>query len=111
MKKVVALLIAIVTLAALFAGCTGEKSDQKDPIVKAQEKVVQIGTDFLNYEITADEAVSKLRSVLVPHAFKEGHDRLVGDIDMLVFLIEREDRTYDSIERKIDYIKKSKYTD
>lgn len=111
MKKVVALLIAIVTVAALFAGCTGEKTSDKEPIVKAQEKVVQIGQEFLDYDITAEEAVAKLKSVLVPHAFKEGHDRLVGDIEMLVFLIDREDRTYDSIERKIDYIKKSKYTD
>ena len=111
MKKVVALLIVIVTLGALFAGCTGEKTSNKEPIIKAQEKVVQIGQDFLDYEITAEDAVANLRSVLVPNAFKDGHDRLVGDIEMLIFLIDREDRTYDSIERKVDYIKKSKYTD
>ena len=64
MKKMVSIILIILTTAILL-GCS-EKEKEKEPIEKAQDKVVEIGEAFLNYEITADEAIEMLDGILVP---------------------------------------------
>ena len=58
------LLILIVVVFA-FAGCQEEKKELSQ-VDKAKNKVLQIGHQFLDYEITADEAYDQLDALLLP---------------------------------------------
>ncbi len=104
MKKGFAL-VSVLVLLFTFAGCA------KEPIEKAQAKIVEIGEQFLDYEITADEAREMLKSVMVPPAenYENGQLYLEVDRDFLAWLILKGD-SYEDIADKVESIKKADYT-
>ena len=107
MKKVIVLCITIATLLATMAGCGKELQ----PIEKAQAKAVEIGEQFLNYEITGAEARELLNSIKVPESEAE-HGQLYLEVDIaaLAFSIGKQDSTYEEIEDKVEFIKNRDYT-
>jgi hypothetical protein len=104
MKKVFAVISVLLLLFSLV-GCA------KEPIEKAQAKIVEIGEQFLDYEITATEAREMLKSVMVPPAenYENGKLYLEVDRDYLAWLIGKGD-SYEDIADKVAYIKKADYT-
>ena len=105
MKKTFLLLI---TLVLLLSACS---EPELSPIEKAQQKAVSIGEQFLNYEITEDEAVEQLHSIKVPETEGNGQLYLQTDIDYLAFLILQENSTYEKIKEKVESIRSRDYTD
>ena len=106
MKKAFFILLVGVMIFT-FCGC-GEKSQ----IEKAQEKIVEIGEQFLEYELTADEAREKLDSVIVPVGDGFGFSNLDTSKDYLSYLILKSKNgraTFEEIEEQIMNIKKSNY--
>ena len=104
-KGVCFLLIGVVVFT--FGGC-GEKSQ----IEKAQDKIVEIGEQFLNYELTADEASERLDSVVVPTGDGAGFSSLDTNKDFLSYLILKSKKgmsTFEEIEEKITDIKDTNY--
>ena len=83
----------------------------KEPIEKAQAKIVDIGEQFLDYEITATEAREMLKSVMVPPAenYENGQLYLECDRDFLALLILKGE-SYEDIADKVEDIKKADYT-
>lgn len=107
MKKVIALCITIAALLAIMTGCRKEL----EPIEKAQARAVEIGEQFLNYEITGAEARELLNAIKVPESEAEhGQFFLECDIAALAFIIAKQDSTYAEIEKEVDYIKSRDYT-
>ena len=104
MKKVFAV-ISVLLLIFSLVGCA------KEPIEKAQAKIVEIGEQFLDYEITATEAREMLKSVMVPPAedYENGKLYLESDRDFLAFLILK-GKSYEDIADRVEYIKKRDYT-
>lgn len=105
MKKTFLLLIALVLL---LSACS---EPELSPIEKCQQKAVSIGEQFLNYEITEDEAVEQLHSLKAPET--EGGGQLFLDVDIgyLAFLILQENSTYEEIKEKVEWIRSRDYTD
>lgn len=60
MKRFISFIISATIILSLFSACSSS------PLEKAQDKVVEIGNDFLDYKITAKEAIEKLDSIIVP---------------------------------------------
>lgn len=108
MKKARFLLIFMAVLALFLTGCNGKK--EPAPIEKAQQRVVEIGEQFLNYEITASEAKEMLDSILVPETEGNGQTFLKGDIAALQFNIISVNATYEAVQKKVQYIKEANYT-
>lgn len=108
MKKARFLLIFTAVLALFLMGCNGKK--EPAPIEKAQQRVVEIGEQFLNYEITAAEAKEMLDSILVPETEGNGQTYLKGDINYLIFIICKYDTTYEDVQEKVQSIKEFNYT-
>lgn len=106
MKKLIAVILTLVMVFALTA-CDGK---ELTPIEKAQQKAVEIGEQFLNFELTADEAREKLEGIRVPEP-EEGHGKLYleCDIDALSFAILT-DESYEELEERVDSIRKQDYT-
>lgn len=106
MKKVIAGILTLLIVFTLVA-CVGK---ELTPIEKAQQKAVEIGEQFLNFELTADEAREKLEGIRVPEP-EEGHGKLYleCDIDALSFMILT-DESYEELEEKVDYIRNRDYT-
>lgn len=102
MKKVFLLLLVLCMLFSV-AGC-GELT----PIEKCQQRAVRIGEQFLNYEITEDEAVEQLESLRVPETEGTGQFELEADIASLAFKI-RIESSYEDISNKIELIRNDKY--
>jgi hypothetical protein len=105
MRKIFAVVIAAATLLSLLGGCA------KEPIEKAQAKVVEIGEQYLNFEITAAEAVEKLEAIKVPEAEGRGQDALETFRDGLVRRIEDPDTPYEEIKKEVDLIAKIDFVD
>ena len=106
MKKGLIVLLIGVTVFT-FGGC-GEKTQ----IEKAQDKIVEIGEQFLDYELTADEAKERLDSVIVPVGDGLGFSSLDTSKDFLSYLILKSENgmsTVEEIEEQITNIKESNY--
>lgn len=103
MKRITALFL-VLCLSFLLCSC-GEPS----PIEKAQQRAVEIGEQYLNYELTAEEAEDQLDSIKVPETEGNGQSYLEGDIGYLGFLIIKNDSTYEEIQKKVESIKNSTY--
>lgn len=107
MKKFLAIITLAASLLTLFVGCKKEL----EPIEKAQARVVKIGEQYLNYEITAAEAVALLKGIRVPDAKKNdfGKEWLETSISILIRLIENPNSSYEAIKGRIQNIKTNKY--
>ena len=106
MKK--GFIIFLIGLTVFTLGGCGEKSQ----IEKAQEKIVEIGEQFLDYELTADEAIERLDSVVVPTGVGPGFSSLDTSKDFLSYLILKAKNgtsTFEEIEERITEIKESNY--
>jgi hypothetical protein len=100
-------IITLLLSAIVLTGC-GEKSQ----IEKAQEKIVEIGEQFLEYELTADDAKARLDSVIVPAGDGIGFSALDTSKDFLSYLILKSKNgrsTFEEIEEQITKIKESNY--
>lgn len=106
MRKFFAAIILASTMLTLLAGCG------KAPIEKAQARAVEIGKQYLNYEITGQEAREMLDSIKVP-AVESGNGQLYLEVDIsaLSFLILKNDSTFEEIRDKIDSIESRDYTE
>lgn len=109
MKKARFLLIFTAVLALFLTGCNEKK--EPAPIEKAQQRVVEIGEQFLNYEITAAEAKEMLDSILVPETEGNGQIYLNADIGDLQLRIISVNATYESVQKKVQFIKERNYTE
>lgn len=110
MKRKTAILLAVLVLVGTLVGCT------QTPIEKAQDKVVEIGRQYLDFEITAEEAVEKLDSIYdsVPEAENEhGKSRLLGDIGNLRQELNPYygSMSYERIAEIVDKIENSDYNE
>lgn len=105
MKKARYFLIFSVFLAVFLTGCNAEDKALK----KAQKRAVEIGEQFLDYELTAAEAKELLDDILVPETEGNGHRYLSGDIAYLSFIIGNQNSTYEDIKEKVEYIKDANY--
>lgn len=108
MKKVFAILLAFVMIFSLCS--CGEKSQ----IRKAQDKIVEIGEQFLDYKLTADEAEDQLRGVVIPRGDGTGDELLIGDVwrlGVLVVQVENGYNTFEDFEAQLEEIKKENYED
>lgn len=104
--KRMALALSVVSTAMLLSSCG------KTPIEKAQDKIVSIGKQFLDYELTADEAHKQLESVVIPQAEENGDIFLRSDkgtLELLILQSKITGNTYEEIEDKIKYIKSQDY--
>lgn len=111
MKKLFAVIALAATLMSLLAGCGAEK--ELTPIEKAQAKAVEIGQQYLDFEITAKEAKEMLDDIKVPETDGEGHGQLQLDVDIgvLSFLIGKQGSTYEDVKKKVEFIASQDYTD
>lgn len=96
------------TLLTLLAGC---RKKEMEPIEKAQARAVEIGEQFLNYEITGAEAREMLQGIKVPEAENgPGQIELKADIGYLAFIIAKQDSSYEEIRDKVEWIASYDYT-
>lgn len=112
MKKTFLLLLALLLILPVSA-CT-EAPAELSPIEKCQQKAVSIGEQFLNYEITEEEAVEQLESLRVPETEGNGQLSLSVDINYLAFIIGKDlggKATYEEIKEKVEWIRSRTYTD
>lgn len=104
MKRIVALILVLVLSLSVVA--CGEK--EKAPIEKAQAKAVEIGKQFLDFEITAKEAQEKLDGILVPETeIGVASLRLRAEIAALRHALFYDD--YAEIEEKVSSIENTDY--
>lgn len=107
MKKILALFLLMTTLLTLLVGCGAEAEaevapKELTPIEKARNRAVTIGEQYLNFEITEDEAVELLEGIKVPEAgSKTGALCLRVDINYLIYILNRPETTYEEIEEKV----------
>ena len=108
MKKVFCVVISLVLVAGLLTCCN---TKELTPIEKAQARAVEIGEQYLNFEITGAEARELLKSIKVP-AVETGNGQtyLDADIGYLAFIIAKQDSTYEEIKKKVDWIASRDYT-
>lgn len=107
MKKIFAIILTATILMSLVAGC-GAK--ERTPIEKAQARAVEIGEQYLNFEITGAEARELLNGIKVPETEGNGDVYLDADIGYLAFIIAKWDSTYEQIEKKVEWIASQDYT-
>ena len=106
MKKIVALFCLVAVVFSVLSAC-GEKL----PIEKAQAKAVEIGEQYLNFELTAEEARNQLKSIKVPETpTGKGQLYLEADIAALAYNILYGD-SYERIEEKVDFMSRRDYTE
>ena len=99
----------IVILLLTFSACK-----EKTQIEKAQEKIVSIGQQFLDYELTVDEAREQLDSIVIPEIEGSGDLYLKADKNYLSFIIlktKNNGSSFEEIQEKIEYIKSRDYED
>lgn len=111
MKKF-ALVLTLLSMMLSIVACGKELS----PIEKAQNKAIDIAEQYLDYEITKEEAIEKLDSIAVPSVEGNGALFLEADIAALSFTIRLvnnnmfNETTYDDVLEKVEYMKKRDYT-
>ena len=99
MKKILALAMV---LCLSLAGCGAT------PIEKCQQRAVSIGEQFLDFEISEEEAIERLESLRVPETEGNGQLYLDCDIDALAFSI-RIGSSYEKIKDRVDSIRDHTY--
>lgn len=102
--RILSIIMLLAVVSVLFVGC------EKTQIEKAQDKIVSIGEQFLDYEITADEAIEQLDSIAIPSTGDSLG--LQVDKDYLGYLIlktQTNRATFEEIDEKIKYINKANY--
>lgn len=107
MKKICIIALSVILI---FGLCSCEKTQ----IEKAQDKIVEIGEQFLNYELTAAEAEEKLDSIVIPETEGNGNLYLSADKNFLSFLIlktKTNSATFEEIQDRVNDIKNSDYED
>lgn len=105
LKKIVTVIL-IFSLLITVSGCS------KSQIEKAQDKIVSIGEQFLNYELTADDAHKQLESIAIPTTEGNGGTYLTADKGHLEFLIistKNNPNIFGKIEEHIQSIKDYDY--
>lgn len=103
MKKIYVVIFSF-CLIAIFCSCGNQSA-----IKQAQQRVVEIGEKYLNYELTKDEAKELLDSIVVPETQGNGQLYLESDIAALSFAITKQNASYEDIYEKVDYIKNRTY--
>lgn len=106
-KLTVLILVGILLLT--FSACK-----EKSQIKKAQEKVVSIGEQFLDYELTIDEARAQLDSIVIPKIEGSGDLSLEVDKNYLSYIIlktKTNSSSFEELLEKIEYIKACNYED
>lgn len=94
MKRIIAVMIVIMLVLTLF-GC-----EEKTQYEKARDRAVEIAKQYLDYEITADEAIDKLKSIAIPKQDDYCYTILSADISALVFYITLSD--FEGVNGRID---------
>ena len=107
MKRFIALCCLVAALLCLFSGCAKEL----EPIEKAQARAVEIGRQYLDFELTEAEAKEKLDSIKVPETSGNGQLYLDVDIGYLSFIIGKNDATYEDVKYEVDKIESRDYTE
>ena len=100
-----------------FAVCYG-MTNKPTQIDKARDRAVEIGRQFLDYEITVDEANDRLDSILVPET-ESGHGsiHLKADISTLQLMLlyvknpYSDNYTYDDIKDHVDDMAATDYNE
>lgn len=117
MKKIFAVVIALATMLTLMGGCgvlesiMQEREPELQPIEKAQARAVEIGRQYLDFELTAKEAKEMLDSIKVPEV-STGHGQLSLEVDIgyLSFIIGKQGSSYAEVEKKVNWIESYDYT-
>lgn len=108
MKKILAIFLLMTTLLAVLVGCSsspGAETTPKEltPIEKARNRAVAIGEQYLNFEISADEARELLEDIKVPEAgHKTGALCLRVNINHLIYILGRPETTYEEIQEDVE---------
>lgn len=109
MKKIIAAIILVTALLGLVAGCAKK---ELTPIEKAQARAVEIGKQYLNFEITGAEARKLLDAINVPETESgKGQIYLKGDIAGLSFYIAKDGTPYEEIQERVDRIASNDYNE
>ena len=101
------LIFLIGVMIFTIGGCA-----KKTQIEKAQDKIVEIGEQYLDYELTAAEATEMLDSVIVPKGEGLGYSSLDSSKDFLSYLISKSKNgtaTFEEIEEQLTHIKTRDY--
>ncbi len=106
MKKILAIFLLMTTLLAVLVGCSSEAEaapKELTPIEKARNRAVAIGEQYLNFEISADEARELLEGIKVPEGDSKS-DALCLRISIrhLVYILGRPETTYEEIQEDVE---------
>ena len=101
MKKLITLLLCFALILSLVA--CGSQSGQR----KAQEAVVDICEQFLDYEISASECCEKLYGMYIPEPEDGSFNYLEAEVAALAFKLQTED--YERFVESYEYIKGKTY--
>ena len=101
MKRIMALILSLI-LILTFSGCK-----EKTQYEKARDKAVEIAEQYVDYEITASEAVEKLESIAIPKEDDYYYTKLSADINVLVWYINHSD--FDGVTRTIEIMNYDSY--
>lgn len=101
MKRTMVLILSVI-LILTFAGCK-----EKTQYEKARDKAVEIAEQYLDYKITASEAVEKLESIAIPKEDNYCYTILRADINALVWDINHSD--FDGVSRQIEIMNFDSY--
>lgn len=105
MKKIfVIVLVIIIAMSSVACG-----QEQQTAIDKCQARVIEIGEQFLNYEISTSEAKAALDDIIVPYTEGNGDLYLDCNISYLSFCLTLKD--YSEFEEELNYIKSADYND
>lgn len=101
MKKFLALMLVLI-LTLTLSSCK-----EKTQYEKAKDKAVEIAEQYLDYKITASEAVEKLESIAIPKEDDYCYTILRADINALIWDINHSD--FDGVSRKIEIMNFDSY--
>lgn len=101
MKRIL-MLIMVLILALTFSACK-----EKTQYEKARDKAVEIAEQYLDYELTASEAVERLESIAIPSEDDYCYTILKADIAALTWDINHSD--FDGVSRKIEIMNYDSY--
>ena len=109
MKKAFCVVLAMLLVVGLLASC-GKK--ELTPIEKAQARAVEIGEQYLNFEISGTEARKLLDDIKVPETETgKGQIALSADIGYLAYVIAKQGSTYKEVEERVKQIAGCDYTE
>lgn len=101
MKRTVVLFLTVILVLSI-SGCK-----EKTQYEKARDKAVEIAGQYLEYEITASEAVERLESIAIPKEDDYCYTILSADINALIWDINHSD--FDGVSRKIEIMNYDSY--